>query len=155
MILWTKASLHLLPALPLCPATTSYSYVGSGTIASSVSMLIQVRSFFGDTHTHTHTYTFSNHLHPQICTNRLFFLQCCWYNFTIIFLSQTTGTSSQSVFGHREIVTCIAFSEERGVWSIPGSGLLATGSRDATVLVWRWCGRQRRVVGSFSGLQNS
>jgi WD40 repeat protein len=65
-----------------------------------------------------------------------------------------TGTSSQSVFGHREIVTCIAFSGERGVWSVPGSGLLATGSRDATILVWRWCGRHRRVVGSFSGLQN-
>ena len=61
----------------------------------------------------------------------------------------------QSVFGHREIVTCISFSGERGVWSTPGSGLLATGSHDATVLVWRWCGRQRRVIGPVSGLQNS
>ena len=52
-------------------------------------------------------------------------------------------------------MTCIAFSGEHGVWSALGSGLLATGSRDATVLVWRWCGKQRRVIGPFTGLQNS
>ena len=52
-------------------------------------------------------------------------------------------------------MTCIAFSVERGVWSAPGSGVLATGSHDATVLVWRWCGKQRRVVGPLSGQQES
>ena len=52
-------------------------------------------------------------------------------------------------------MTCIAFSGEHGVWSAPGSGLLATGSHDATVLVWRWCGKQRKVVGSLGGGRSS
>jgi hypothetical protein len=65
-----------------------------------------------------------------------------------------TGASIQSVFGHREIVTCLSYSGERGVWGTPGSGLLATGSHDATVMVWRWCGRQKRFIGSLNGLDN-
>lgn len=81
---------------------------------------------------------------PQVDTNRL-----------VVLLFHHTGFSIQSVFGHREIVTCIAFCGEHGVWSVPGSGLLATGSHDATVLVWRWCGKQRRVVGSLGGVGRS
>ena len=48
----------------------------------------------------------------------------------------------QSIFGHRDIVTCITFCPERGLYGIPGDGLIASGSHDATVLLWRWSGKE-------------
>ena len=56
------------------------------------------------------------------------------------------GVSLQSVFGHRGIVTCIDFSLDKGLGSFPGDGLVATGSHDVTVLLWKWSGRLNRVV---------
>ena len=59
----------------------------------------------------------------------------------------------QSVFAHRDIVTCITFSPEVGLFGTPGDGLIASGSHDATVLLWRWSGRENKVVGLLSERQ--
>ncbi len=56
----------------------------------------------------------------------------------------------QSVFGHRHIVSCVDFSSEEGLHGRLGEGLIASGSHDATVLLWRWSGRFQRVVSSHS-----
>ena len=61
----------------------------------------------------------------------------------------------QSVFAHRDIVTCITFSPEVGLFGTPGDGLIASGSHDATVLLWRWSGRENKVVGLLSERQGS
>ncbi len=66
-----------------------------------------------------------------------------------------TGKMLQSVFGHMGIVTCVDFSPECGLHGNQGDGLIATGSHDATVLLWRWCGRLNRVVGVISDTQGS
>ena len=55
------------------------------------------------------------------------------------------------MFGHRDIVSCLDFSTERGIHGNPGEGLVATGSHDATVLLWRWSSRRNRVVGLVAG----
>ena len=59
----------------------------------------------------------------------------------------------QSVFGHRHVVSCVDFSAEGGLHGHSGAGLIATGSHDATVLLWRWSGRLQRVVGGLSQSQ--
>ena len=57
----------------------------------------------------------------------------------------------QSVFGHRNIVTCIAYSPRFGLpgsfSSVTGDGVVATGSLDASVLIWHWSARVQRIVG--------
>ena len=58
------------------------------------------------------------------------------------FRKSHAGRMLQSIFGHQDIVTCITFCPERGLYGIPGDGLIASGSHDATVLLWRWSGRE-------------
>jgi len=66
-----------------------------------------------------------------------------------------SGAMIQSVFGHRRIISCVDFSAEEGLHGHGGEGLIATGSHDATVLLWRWSGRLQRVVGShYQGEQD-
>ena len=61
-----------------------------------------------------------------------------------------TGQLLQSVFGHKSIVTCITLDTHSGLCSVPGDGLVASGSRDATVLLWAWSGRLNRIISPLS-----
>lgn len=58
--------------------------------------------------------------------------------------SPYSGKLTQSVFGHWDVVTCLAYSRHVGLTG--GDSLIASGSRDCTVLVWRWSTRLQRVV---------
>ena len=57
----------------------------------------------------------------------------------------------QSVFGHHNIVTCISYSPQFGFpgsfSAVTGDGLVASGSLDATVLIWQYSARVQRIVG--------
>ena len=55
-----------------------------------------------------------------------------------------------SVFGHRGIVSCIAYCPEKGLCGSEGCGFIASGSHDATVLLWRWSGKQDGVLNPTS-----
>lgn len=57
-----------------------------------------------------------------------------------------TGKLTQCVFGHWDVVTCMAYSRHVGLTG--GDALVVSGSRDATVLVWRWNERLQRVTAS-------
>ncbi|XP_075923575.1 neurobeachin isoform X4 [Petromyzon marinus] len=52
--------------------------------------------------------------------------------------STDTGRLKQAMFGHWDVVTCLARSEV----GVGGDCYVASGSRDATVLLWRWSGRE-------------
>ena len=50
------------------------------------------------------------------------------------------------MFGHWDVVTCLAYSRHVGLTG--GDAFVVSGSRDATVLVWRWSERLQRVTAS-------
>ena len=52
-----------------------------------------------------------------------------------------TGKLTQIVFGHRDVVTCLARSESY----IGGDCYIVSGSRDATLLLWYWSGRHHII----------
>jgi hypothetical protein len=68
-------------------------------------------------------------------------------------LPPLAGDMLQSVFGHRHVVSCVDFSPDEGLNTQTGTGLIGTGSHDATVLLWRWSGKLNRVVGALSRSQ--
>ncbi|KAJ7388029.1 hypothetical protein OS493_040288, partial [Desmophyllum pertusum] len=57
-----------------------------------------------------------------------------------------SGKLTQCVFGHWDVVTCLAYSRHVGLTG--GDAFVVSGSRDATVLVWRWSMRFQRVAAS-------
>ena len=61
----------------------------------------------------------------------------------------------QSVFGHRGVVTCVSYSQDEGVCSVGGDGIIATGSHDVTVLLWKWSGKLNRVVSQLKTQQGN
>ncbi|KAL5271329.1 hypothetical protein ACHWQZ_G001835 [Mnemiopsis leidyi] len=65
--------------------------------------------------------------------------------------SVESGKQVQSMFGHRDLVTCISVTESNISLHIPhtrlADGIIVTGSRDATVCVWDWNGKLQRVSG--------
>lgn len=67
----------------------------------------------------------------------------------------TVGEMIQSVFGHRDIVTCMDFSPEEGLHGNKGDGLIGSGSQDTTVLLWKWSGKLNKVIGPLSETQGN
>lgn len=51
------------------------------------------------------------------------------------------GMLTQIVFGHWDVVTCLARSESY----IGGDCYIVSGSRDATLLLWYWSGRHHII----------
>lgn len=51
------------------------------------------------------------------------------------------GKLTQIVFGHWDVVTCLARSESY----IGGDCYIVSGSRDATLLLWYWSGRHHII----------
>ncbi len=57
--------------------------------------------------------------------------------------SVVTGKVCQSVYGHYDVVTCIARSE----CNISQDCYVVTGSKDCTVMVWHWNAKQQSILG--------
>lgn len=51
------------------------------------------------------------------------------------------GKLTQIVFGHRDVVSCLARSESY----IGGDCYILSGSRDATLLLWYWNGKHNSI----------
>uniref|UniRef100_UPI00358F9AE2 neurobeachin-like n=1 Tax=Myxine glutinosa TaxID=7769 RepID=UPI00358F9AE2 len=60
--------------------------------------------------------------------------------------STDSGKLTQVVFGHWDVVTCLARSESY----IGGDCYIVSGSRDATLLLWYWSGRHH-IIGDNPG----
>uniref|UniRef100_A0A8C6SE64 Neurobeachin n=1 Tax=Neogobius melanostomus TaxID=47308 RepID=A0A8C6SE64_9GOBI len=71
-----------------------------------------------------------------------YILACGFWDRGFRVFATETGELRQVVFGHRDVVTCLSRSESY----IGGDCYVASGSRDATVLLWYWSGRHH-VIG--------
>ncbi|KAM4595756.1 lipopolysaccharide-responsive and beige-like anchor protein [Fundulus diaphanus] len=76
-----------------------------------------------------------------ITADNRFILLCGFWDKSFRVYSTDTGKLSQIVFGHRDVVTCLARSESY----IGGDCYVLTGSRDATLLLWYWNGKHSSV----------
>lgn len=56
----------------------------------------------------------------------------------------------QSVFGHHDTVLCLDYNQDQGLCSNNEDGVVASGSCDSTVMLWKWSGQRCRVVSSTS-----
>ncbi|XP_015229134.1 PREDICTED: lipopolysaccharide-responsive and beige-like anchor protein isoform X4 [Cyprinodon variegatus] len=72
-----------------------------------------------------------------ITADNRFILLCGFWDKSFRVYSTDTGKLTQIVFGHRDVVTCLARSESY----IGGDCYVLTGSRDATLLLWYWNGK--------------
>lgn len=63
------------------------------------------------------------------------------YEHVCVRLFAFAGKLTQIVFGHRDVVTCLARSESY----IGGDCYVLSGSRDATLLLWYWNGKYNSI----------
>uniref|UniRef100_A0A669BYI8 Neurobeachin n=1 Tax=Oreochromis niloticus TaxID=8128 RepID=A0A669BYI8_ORENI len=83
-----------------------------------------------------------------ITADNRFILLCGFWDKSFRAYSTDTGKLTQIVFGHRDVVTCLARSESY----IGGDCYVLSGSRDATLLLWYWNGKHSSIgesPGSF------
>ncbi|XP_043969735.1 lipopolysaccharide-responsive and beige-like anchor protein [Gambusia affinis] len=76
-----------------------------------------------------------------ITADNRFILLCGFWDKSFRVYSIDTGKLTQIVFGHRDVVTCLARSESY----IGGDCYILTGSRDATLLLWYWNGKHSSI----------
>lgn len=69
--------------------------------------------------------------------------KCCKYlrKLNLYDFAFPPGKLTQIVFGHWDVVTCLARSESY----IGGDCYIVSGSRDATLLLWYWSGRHHII----------
>ncbi|XP_061684971.1 lipopolysaccharide-responsive and beige-like anchor protein isoform X4 [Syngnathoides biaculeatus] len=72
-----------------------------------------------------------------VTADNRFILLCGFWDKSFRIYSTDTGKLTQIVFGHRDVVTCLARSESY----IGGDCYVLSGSRDATLLLWYWNGK--------------
>ncbi|KAJ3589733.1 hypothetical protein NHX12_010576, partial [Muraenolepis orangiensis] len=70
-----------------------------------------------------------------------YILVCGFWDKSFRVYSTETGKLTQIVFGHWDVVTCLARSESY----IGGDCYIVSGSRDATLLLWYWSGRHHII----------
>lgn len=54
------------------------------------------------------------------------------------------GKLHQCVFGHWDVVTSLSYAVDN-VGNNSNDAFVVSGSRDATLLVWEWNGKQQRI----------
>ncbi|XP_055077240.1 lipopolysaccharide-responsive and beige-like anchor protein isoform X3 [Periophthalmus magnuspinnatus] len=72
-----------------------------------------------------------------ITADNRFIILCGFWDKSFRVYSTDTGKLTQIVFGHWDVVTCLARSESY----IGGDCYMLSGSRDATLLLWYWNGK--------------
>ncbi|XDV14954.1 hypothetical protein PO909_015117, partial [Leuciscus waleckii] len=76
-----------------------------------------------------------------ITADNRFILLCGFWDKSFRVYSTDTGKLTQIVFGHLDVVTCLARSESY----IGGDCYVLSGSRDATLLLWYWNGKHSSI----------
>uniref|UniRef100_UPI0037E7EBB6 lipopolysaccharide-responsive and beige-like anchor protein isoform X2 n=1 Tax=Semicossyphus pulcher TaxID=241346 RepID=UPI0037E7EBB6 len=76
-----------------------------------------------------------------ITADNRFTLLCGFWDKSFRVYSTDSGKLTQIVFGHRDVVTCLARSESY----IGGDCYVLSGSRDATLLLWYWNGKHNSI----------
>uniref|UniRef100_A0A673HKX8 Neurobeachin n=1 Tax=Sinocyclocheilus rhinocerous TaxID=307959 RepID=A0A673HKX8_9TELE len=76
-----------------------------------------------------------------ITADNRFMLLCGFWDKSFRVYSTDTGKLTQIVFGHLDVVTCLARSESY----IGGDCYVLSGSRDATLLLWYWNGKHSSI----------
>nr|XP_020447361.1 lipopolysaccharide-responsive and beige-like anchor protein isoform X3 [Monopterus albus] len=76
-----------------------------------------------------------------ITADNRFILLCGFWDKSFRVYSTDTGKLTQIVFGHRDVVMCLARSESY----IGGDCYILSGSRDATLLLWYWNGKHSSI----------
>ncbi|KAM3937836.1 lipopolysaccharide-responsive and beige-like anchor protein isoform 2-T2 [Leptodactylus fuscus] len=76
-----------------------------------------------------------------ITADNRFILVCGFWDKSFRVYSTDTGKLTQVVFGHWDVVTCLARSESY----IGGDCYILSGSRDATLLLWYWNGKSNGI----------
>ncbi|KAM3874724.1 neurobeachin-like [Diretmus argenteus] len=76
-----------------------------------------------------------------VTADNRYILVCGFWDKSFHVYSSETGTLTQIVFGHWDVVTCLARSESY----IGGDCYIVSGSRDATLLLWYWSGRHHII----------
>nr|XP_058950691.1 neurobeachin-like [Pocillopora verrucosa] len=79
-----------------------------------------------------------------VTADNKYIMACGYWDNSFKCFSADGGKLTQCVFGHWDVVTCLAYSRHVGL--IGGDALVVSGSRDATVLVWRWSEKLQRVA---------
>ncbi|XP_056418795.1 lipopolysaccharide-responsive and beige-like anchor protein isoform X2 [Hyla sarda] len=76
-----------------------------------------------------------------ITADNRFIIVCGFWDKSFRVYSTDTGKLTQVVFGHWDVVTCMARSESY----IGGDCYILSGSRDATLLLWYWNGKSNGI----------
>uniref|UniRef100_A0A8C1ZT66 Neurobeachin n=1 Tax=Cyprinus carpio TaxID=7962 RepID=A0A8C1ZT66_CYPCA len=76
-----------------------------------------------------------------VTADNRYILVCGFWDRSFRVYSSDTGKLTQIVFGHWDVVTCLARSESY----IGGDCYIVSGSRDATLLLWYWSGRHHII----------
>ncbi|XP_076002259.1 neurobeachin isoform X1 [Genypterus blacodes] len=76
-----------------------------------------------------------------VTADNRYILVCGFWDKSFRVYSSETGKLTQIVFGHWDVVTCLARSESY----IGGDCYIVSGSRDATLLLWYWSGRHHII----------
>ncbi|XP_065110775.1 lipopolysaccharide-responsive and beige-like anchor protein [Paramisgurnus dabryanus] len=76
-----------------------------------------------------------------ITADNRFILLCGFWDKSFRVYSTDLGKLTQIVFGHLDVVTCVARSESY----IGGDCYILSGSRDATLLLWYWNGKHSTI----------
>ncbi|KAL3970987.1 slit 1 [Sarotherodon galilaeus] len=76
-----------------------------------------------------------------VTADNRYILVCGFWDKSFRVYSTETGKLTQIVFGHWDVVTCLARSESY----IGGDCYIVSGSRDATLLLWYWSGRHHII----------
>uniref|UniRef100_A0A4W6E160 Neurobeachin n=1 Tax=Lates calcarifer TaxID=8187 RepID=A0A4W6E160_LATCA len=79
-----------------------------------------------------------------VTADNRYILVCGFWDKSFRVYSSETGKLTQIVFGHWDVVTCLARSESY----IGGDCYIVSGSRDATLLLWYWSGRHH-IIGDY------
>uniref|UniRef100_A0A8C8VDW1 Lipopolysaccharide-responsive and beige-like anchor protein n=1 Tax=Pelusios castaneus TaxID=367368 RepID=A0A8C8VDW1_9SAUR len=82
-----------------------------------------------------------------ITSDNRYILVCGFWDKSFRVYSTDTGKLIQVVFGHWDVVTCLARSESY----IGGNCYILSGSRDATLLLWYWNGKANSIGDNSSG----
>uniref|UniRef100_A0A3P9KU26 Neurobeachin n=1 Tax=Oryzias latipes TaxID=8090 RepID=A0A3P9KU26_ORYLA len=80
-----------------------------------------------------------------VTADNRYILVCSFWDKSFRVYSSETGKLTQIVFGHWDVVTCLARSESY----IGGDCYIVSGSRDATLLLWYWSGRHHIIDGHY------